>query len=214
MNYPDLEERDATAVLGLVEALTAVQTIDEYAEIAMIGLTEIIPCIDASFNEMNPSAQRIRWSAIPENSLMDEYAPLFAEFMLQNPLVRYFHETEDTRAMMWSDFVTMGVIRQTELHQKMFRPLGVEHQMALVLPAPPGIVVGFGVNTGVEGFTERDRAVMNTLRPHLSHYYRVIQLRDEFSGLQRTIRRRGWTGALANGDGIVEAVSDNAVELQ
>ncbi len=55
---------------------------------------------------MNPSAQPIRWSAIPENSLMDEYAPVFAEFMLQNPLVRHFSEIEDTRAMMWSDLAT------------------------------------------------------------------------------------------------------------
>lgn len=214
MHSPELEERDAAAVLGLVEALTTAQTIDEYAVIAMTGLSEIIPCIDASFNEMNPSAQRIRWSAIPKNSLMDKYAPLFAELMLQNPLVRYFNETEDTRAMMWSDLATLDQIRQTELHQEMFRPLGVYSQLALVLPAPPGIIVGFAVNTGVEGFSERDRAVMNTLRPHLAHYYRVIQLRDELSGLQRALRTRGWTAALADGEGIVEAVSDNARHLE
>ncbi len=214
MHSPELEERDAAAVLGLVEALTTAQTIDEYAVIAMTGLTELIPCIDASFNEMNPSSQRIRWAAVPENSLMDEYAPLFAELMLQNPLVRYFNETEDTRAMMWSDLATLDQIRRTRLYQEMFRPLGVDSQMALVLPTPPGIIVGFAVNTGPEGFTERDRTVMNTLRPHLAHCYRAIQLRDELTGLQRTIRWRGWTGALANGDGIVEAVSDNALQLE
>jgi DNA-binding CsgD family transcriptional regulator len=214
MPAKELEQRDMAAVLGLVEALTTAQTIDEYAVIAMTGLTELIPCIDASFNEMNPSAQRIRWSAVPENSLMDEYAPLFAELMLQNPLVRHFNETEDTRAMMWSDLATVDQIRQTELYQEMFQPLGVESQMALVLPAPPGIIVGFAVNSGAEGFTERDRTVMNTLRPHLAHCYRVIQLRRELTGLQRTLRSRGWTGALANGDGIVEAVSDNARQLR
>ncbi|MDR9451167.1 MAG: LuxR C-terminal-related transcriptional regulator [Acidimicrobiia bacterium] len=214
MHSPKLDERDAAAVLGLVETLTTAQTIDEYAVIAMTGLSELIPCIDSSFNEMNPSAQRIRWRAIPENSLMDDYAPLFAELMLQNPLVRHFNETEDTRAMMWSDLATLDQIHATELHQEMFRPLGVDSQMALVLPAPPGIIVGFAVNTGAEGFSERDRSVMNTLRPHLAHYYRVIQLRDELSSLQRALRTRGWTGALANGDGIVEAVSDDARQLE
>ena len=214
MQAAALNERDTTSVLRLVEALTAAQTIDEYAVITMTGLTEIIPCIDASFNEMNPSAQRIQWSAIPENSRMGEYAPLFAELMLQNPLVRHFDETEDTRAMMWSDFATLDQIRRTELHQQMFGPLGVDSQMALVLPTPPGIIVGFAVNRGAEGFTERDRAVMNTLRPHLAHYYRVMQLRDELSDLHRTVRGHGWTGALANSDGIVEAVSDNARQLE
>lgn len=212
MERTALDERDAAAVLALVEDLTTAETVDDYAVIAMTGLTELIPCIDASFNEMNPSAGRIRWSAVPQNSLMEDFAPLFADLMLQNPLVRHFHETEDTRAMMWSDLASLDEIHQTELHQEMFRPLGVHSQMALVLPTPPGIVVGFAVNTGMEGFSERDRAVMNTLRPHLAHTYRVIQLRAELIGLQERVR--GWTGALADGEGVVQAVSANARQLE
>ena len=213
MDVPRLEEGDAARVLGLVEALTATQTVDEYADVAMTGLTELIPCIDASFNEMNPSAQRIRWRAIPENHLMDVYAPLFAELMLQNPLVRHFHETEDTRTLMWSDLAPLESIRQTELHQEMFRPLGVDSQMAVVLPAPPGIIVGFAVNTGPDGFTERDRTVMNSLRPHLAHFYRVIQLREEISRMRGVAGNRTWAGALADADGVIEAASMNASDL-
>lgn len=214
MHAPQLEERDAAAVLGLVEALTTAQTLDEFAVITMTGLTEMIPCIDSSFNEINPGAHGIRWRSVPQNSRMDEYAPLFAELMYQNPLVGYFEETEDTRAMMWSDVATSDQIKKTELYQEMFRPLGVDSQMVVVLPAPPGIVVGFAVNAGAEGFTERDRAVMNTLRPHLAHHYRVIQLRDQVSGLQRAVPTHGWTGALADGDGIVAEVTDNAGQLE
>lgn len=214
MHSQGIDDRDAVPILALVEALTTARTIDEYAAITMTHLSKMIPCIDASFNEANPGAQRIRWSAIPENSRMGEFAPIFAELMLQNPLIRYFDETGDTRAMMWSDLATLDEIQQTELYQEMFGPLGVSSQMALVLPAPPGIIVGFAVNSGGEGFTERDRAILNTLRPHLAHYYRVIQLRDEFSDLHRSLRMRGWTAALADRDGIVEAVSDNARQLE
>lgn len=213
MSTRQLAERDGAAVLGLVEALTAAQNLDEYAVITMTGLTDLIPCIDASFNEMNPTAQRIRWRSLPENSRMDDYAPLFAELMHQNPLVRHFHDTEDTRAMMWSDLASLDQIRRTELYQEMFRPLGVDSQMALVLPTPPGIIVGFAVNSGADGFTERDRAVMNALRPHLAHFYRSIQLRDELSDLRCALRAQGWTGALADGDGRIEAVTDNARQL-
>lgn len=212
--HSPLDKGDTEAVLGLVEALTTVRTLDEYAVITMTGLTELIPCIDASFNEINPGAHGIRWRSVPENSRMDEYAPLFAELMHQNPLVGYFEETEDTRAMMWSDVASLDQIKKTELYQEMFRPLGVDSQMVVVLPAPPGIVVGFAVNAGAEGFTERDRAVMNTLRPHLAHHYRVIQIRDDLAELQRALRTRGWTGALASGDGMVEAVTDNARQLE
>jgi DNA-binding CsgD family transcriptional regulator len=86
--------------------------------------------------------------------------------------------------------------------------------MAMTLPAPPGIVVGFAVNSGPEGFTERDRAVMNALRPHLAHAYRSVQLTDELSAVRRALHTRGWTGALADGDGVVRAVTDNARTLE
>ncbi|MGC2239498.1 MAG: helix-turn-helix transcriptional regulator [Acidimicrobiia bacterium] len=204
MLHSSLEESDAAAILRLLETLTAAETLDEYAHMTMVGLIELIPCIDASYNEMNPSANRISWASEPQNDAMDEYAPLFARLMRQNPLVRHFEDTADTRAMMWADVASFEDIAQTELYQEMFRPLGVEAQMAMVVPTPPGIVVGFAVNTGVEGFTERDRAVFNTLRPHLAHFYRSIQLRE------MARQAPGWTGALANGEGIVERVTDNS----
>ena len=62
-----LEEADAAAVLGVVEQLTNAETIDEFARLAMVGLGELITCIDVSYNEMNPSAGRIEWMAEPAN---------------------------------------------------------------------------------------------------------------------------------------------------
>lgn len=208
MPHPALEEGDAFAVLDLVESLTEAQTLDRYSRMAMIGMRELIPCIDSSYNEMNPSAGRIKWTAEPENSRMGEFAPLFARLMRQNPLVKHFEDTADTRAMMWSDFMSPDELEQTELWQEMFRPLGVYSQMAMVVPTPPGIVVGFAVNTDESGFSERDRAVFNALRPHLAHFYRSIRLREEARDIP------GWTGALANGEGLIEAVTENAADLE
>lgn len=208
MRHPALEEGDSAAILDLVERLTAATTLDAYSRMSMAGMRELIPCIDASYNEMNPSAGRIRWTAEPENSRMGEFAPLFARLMRQNPLVKHFEDTADTRAMMWSDFETPEETQSTELWQEMFRPLGVYSQMAMVVPTPPGIVVGFAVNTGEEGFSERDRAVFNTLRPHLAHFYRSIRL------LEEAAEQPGWTSALADGDGVITAVTTNADDLE
>lgn len=202
-----LEEADAARVLGVVEELTTAETIDEFARLAMVGLHELIPCIDMSYNEMNPSAGRIEWTSEPVDPRMAEFAPVFSRLMHQNPLVTYFERTADTRAMMWSDLVPFERFERTELYQEMFRPLGIRSQMAMIVPTPPGIVVGFAANTDRAGFSERDRAVFNTLRPHLAHFYRSIQLRD-------LVRRSpGWTGALADAQGVVHAVTDDAAEL-
>ncbi len=207
MLHPTLADADAAAVLGLVESLTTAQTVDQFARFAMVGIRELIPCTDASYNEMNPDAGRIRWSAEPDHDRMDEFVPLFSRLMRQNPLVRHFEDTADTRAMMWSDLVSFEQLARTALYKQMFRPLGIKAQMALVVPTPPGIVVGFAVNTGAQGFTERDRCVFNALRPHLAHVYRSIQLREQVR------RTPGWTGALADREGIAQAVTEDAIEL-
>ena len=56
MSSANLENGDAAVVLDVVESLTTARTLDEYSRIAMVGIRELIPCIDASYNEMNPGA--------------------------------------------------------------------------------------------------------------------------------------------------------------
>lgn len=211
MSGPPLEEHDVGAVVELVEAFSAASSVDEYAQITMTGLYDLVTCIDVSYNEMVPSEGRIEWTAVPDQGpKLEEFAPIFEKLMRQNPLVRHFEDTGDTRAMMWSDFVSLEQLQETPLFQEMFRPLGIASQMAVTLPTPPGIVVGFAINSDRNGFEDRDRTILNALRPHLAHAYRAIQLRDQLSAL----KQRGWTGALADADGVIEAVTANAGELE
>lgn len=215
MGETEFGENEAVAVLELVDAISSASSVDDYAQTAMAGLAELITCIDVSYNEMVPSEGRIQWQVIPDQGpKLEEFVPVFEKLMRQNPLVKHFDDTGDTRAMMWADLMPLEQFQQTELFQEMFSPLGVHSQMAVTLPTPPGIVVGFAVNSDANGFDERDRRILNTLRPHLAHAYRSIQLRDELSAVRSAIRARGWTGALANGAGIVEAVTENAGALE
>src|SRR3989442_12174142 len=43
--------------------------------------------------------------------------------------------------------------------------------MAFVLPAPPPLVVGVALNRGRRDFSERDRTILNLLRPHVVQAY-------------------------------------------
>lgn len=215
MAWQRLDEADTGAVLDVVDEIRRARTLESYADVAMAAIFHLIECQDVSYNEMNPAAGRIDWKALPDQgALMDDFAPIFARLMRQNPLVRHFEETGDTRAMMWSDFLSVEQIHATELHREMFRHLGIDHQMAVTLPTPSGIVIGFAVN-GPTPFSERDRAILNTLRPYLSHTYRTIQLGDELSEIRRSLQDGGWSSALVNGDGEVREsirAADDALE--
>lgn len=210
MAWADLDRRDADATLALVDEIRRVATLDAYADAVMSGLFDLIDCQDVSYNEIDPSARRVAWRTLPDQGeLMAEFAPTFERLMQQNPLIHHYDLTGDTRALMWSDFMPVEQLRQTELHREMFSKLGIDHQMAVTLPAAPGIIVGVAVNSP-SPFTERDRAIMNTLRPYLSHTYRSIQLGDELSTVRARLRDGGWVAALAAPDGEVTHVGDEA----
>src|SRR5690606_3161536 len=192
-----------------------VTNLEGFVRTAMHGLLDLIPSIDCSYNEMNPSAERAAYQVwpLPEDpGLLGRSMPAFERLMRQNPLVKHMEATRDTRALMWSDFVTIEEIRSTELWHELFRHLGVDSQMAVSLPTPEGVVVGFALNRGREGFSERDRAVLNTLRPHLVHAYRTVQLDAGLSLLQHALGATGWTAALVADDAEVTSITDGGVE--
>ncbi len=51
-------------------------------------------------------------------------------------------EIRDPRACRLSDVIDLAVFRERELYQHVFRPLGVEHQLVVTLPAPPTLLIG------------------------------------------------------------------------
>lgn len=68
----------------------------------------------------------------------------------------------------WSDFYTRAQLRNTAHYTDYRRPDGIEHGLHLAIPAPAGIVrkVSLWRGPGRE-FSERDRLVLQLLRPHL-----------------------------------------------
>ena len=70
-------------------------------------------------------------------------------------------------AAKMSDFFTLRAFRRLGLHAAMCRPLGIDYVMKIYLETgSPGASVIF--DRGGRDFSERDRAVLNTLGPHLA----------------------------------------------
>ena len=64
------------------------------------------------------------------------------------------------------------------MYSDVYRPLGLEHELMLSLPEPPGRTAGpgrtvrlFFVRGPGPDFSERDRALLTLLRPHLHQAY-------------------------------------------
>ncbi len=91
----------------------------------------------------------------------------------------YPERTGDLRSVVKpSDFYSARQWHSTGMYCDIFRPLGSEHQFGLCLPDPavPGAGPGrtvrlFFLRGPGPDFTERDRAVLTLLRPHLHQAY-------------------------------------------
>jgi DNA-binding CsgD family transcriptional regulator len=77
-----------------------------------------------------------------------------------------------------ADFYSARQWRSTGMYTDYYRPLGIEHDLMLTLPAGPGPAIDpqqsvrllFVRGPGPD-FTERDRALLTLLRPHLHRAY-------------------------------------------
>ena len=92
----------------------------------------------------------------------------------------YPERTGDLRSVLKiDDFYSARQWHSTGMYCDLYRPYGVEHELMLSLPEPPGPAAGPGrtirlfLFRGPDGsdFTERDRAILTLLRPHFHHAY-------------------------------------------
>lgn len=59
----------------------------------------------------------------------------------------------------------------------------MEHQMSVTLPAPAPMVFAFVLGNHEEDFSDRDRLVMNALRPHLAYIWRNVRDQERLRAL-------------------------------
>jgi DNA-binding CsgD family transcriptional regulator len=117
-----------------------------------------------------------------------------------------------------SDFLSVAALDQREgIYQQFLQPLAIEDQMQFFLPvAQPGdwqqlaatntVQAGFILNRGERSFTERDRLILNLLRPHLFQAYqntqKYAQVSQALGQLQRSVNHLGLVSL--NRDGQVQ----------
>ena len=84
-----------------------------------------------------------------------------------HPLINYYSTTNDGSAKKISDFWTQEEFHASPIYQEIYRKIGVEYQISLALPAPKPTVLAMVAVRSTSDFTERNRSVLNVLRPHL-----------------------------------------------
>jgi DNA-binding CsgD family transcriptional regulator len=175
-----VSERDSRTLLGIVG--------DDRSDLPAAGLPmsllcelkDQIRCDDLSFFGFD-SARQTLWflQEIPADADDSAYEQPFWEHYWDFDPVCHPDRTGDLRSVTKiSDFYSARELHSTGFYSGYSRPVGIEHHLMLCLPAGPPRTPGPGRSVGLmffrgpgPDFSERDRALLALLRPHLHQAY-------------------------------------------
>src|SRR4051794_13326201 len=168
----------ASELHGLLELLGEAHHAEDLAgfRTALLDvLPRIIPAAYTSYNEVRADGTPLVTMVTPE--VPDRILRNWARYGHQNPLVQHHLTTRDPRAYRLSDVVAMSEFHERELYHEVFVPLGVEHQLAVALPAPPRLLIGLAF-ADAHDFTDVQRQLLDLARPHLIQAHANAALRE------------------------------------
>jgi DNA-binding CsgD family transcriptional regulator len=169
-------------VLQITARAVEFRDLPEFRAGVVALVRELVPCESASYNELRPGAPPIV-VAHPVARPTVESLEIFDRFAGENPLIAHYMRTGNGQPVRFSDLVSRRRLHALTLYDQLYRPMGIEHQIAFVMPSPPGEVVGIALNRESHDFTGEEAAMLNLLRAPLRACYERLVEREELTSL-------------------------------
>jgi len=179
-----LPERELHGLLELLGEVHHVETLDGFRTALLDVLPRIIPARYTSYNEISADGHPLVTLVAPQAP--PEVLRNWGRLGHQNPLVQAHLRTHDTRVHRLSDVTDMRAFRELELYHEVFVPLGVEHQLAVTLPAPPRLLIGL-VFADPDDFTDSQKHLLDLARPHLIQAHANAAVRERMADVLRAL---------------------------
>ena len=187
-----------------IQQIYTIHNLDTFGLDTLKIIDRLVPSEIPSFNSTHLQTRQL--SGIFLHHSPDFYTPELQEVVCkyyeEHPIAQHMPQTIGG-AYKISDFITQSEFHCLEgLYQQYLGLFSIEDQMTIFLPQPSTIdakntlqiesmLVGFSLNRTRRSFTERDRSILNLLRPHLSQAYfnaqRFRQLHQNAYQLQQSL---------------------------
>jgi DNA-binding CsgD family transcriptional regulator len=210
---PQLPARDLHAALAFVDEAHSFTDLDSFRTGILPGLEKLVPCDLVGYNEVYPGGEKSLVITHPDPPL-EIAGEALSRLAHQHPLIAV-QANGDDRTYKISDFLSRREFHSLELYDELYRLLDAEDQIAFGLPGP--MVIGIAMNRDRRSFGERDRTLLDLLRPHLARAHARLREREQLDQLieilEHGLQERD-TAVLALGpDGSIAAASGAALDL-
>jgi DNA-binding NarL/FixJ family response regulator len=215
---------DTQSLLQGIQTLYTLCNLETFAVNALTIVNQLVPSDRPHFHATVVRTRQTSRSFMPD---CPGYTPELESLIHQNfdehPLLQHMPQVLHG-AYQLSDFVSQKELHCLEVvYQQFLRPLDSEEQITIFLPntnlgswrkltQTDATLFGFSLHR-VRRFTERDRLILNLLRPHLSQAHanaqQYQQLQQNLSQLHHTLNHLGLV--VLNSEGQVQEITPQAV---
>ncbi|MBV9465527.1 MAG: hypothetical protein JO169_05375 [Solirubrobacterales bacterium] len=210
-----LGQKDLRTVLELAHRAHACESLFSLREEMLGGgLRQLVPYDSIGYNEIDLEARSALGIIDPPEVEFERFAETFLVVAPQHPLVLR-QQGGDLRTGTLSDHLSPRQFHELELYHDFYKRIEVEDQLAFGLPGE--VITAFALCRSRRSFTERDRAALELLRPHLASAYEHARERERVcalvAALESGLERRHMAVIQLDGRGGIEHASPTALEL-
>ncbi len=219
--------KDAETLNQSIQKLYTLRNLDTFGVDALTILNQLVPSDLPSFHITYVRTRQSSDTFLPDfPGFTPEVKKVIYQHFDEHPILHHMPQALNG-AYKVSDFVSQKEICYLEgFYQQYLRPLHLEDQMTFFLPntnsgswcklsQADATLTGFSLHRTQRNFTERDRLMLDLLRPHLFQAYcnaqNYQQLQQELNQLEQSLNRLGLV--ILNGDGQVKQITPPAIVL-
>jgi DNA-binding CsgD family transcriptional regulator len=165
-----LTQKDCKSLLDCIQELHSFRSQSSLLDWLLdSALPQLIPSDWLSYNDVDVRNPQNSVSIVTPKArpALAPLLPRFKEVVHQHPLVVGQIQADDFPVRKISDFLTEEAYHKLALYQDVYRHVGVEYQIAVPIKSTPDHIAAFALSRQHGDYTERDRAILEMLRPHL-----------------------------------------------
>lgn len=165
-----LSQRDLEAVIQAVGRIHGVQTPEQFGQEVVAAINPLVPNSLSVLNVVDPAGPRVFMVGHPAEMITPDRVQRLTEHLHEHPIWRYSRRSGDGQALTISDFLSPAAYEGSDLYQQVYREIDTLDQIAISFSSAQ-LTLALAMNRDRRSFTERDRLVLNLLRPHLVQAY-------------------------------------------
>ena len=167
--------RTLRAALDLLGAMNE-SALDKrvFAQLGVEQLPQLVASEFTTLSICHLASGRREVFGLPAGALSEQDRAAFDRHFHEHPLVRYHAYQGGRGTQRISDSLPIERFRRSALYNDYYRRIRIDHAMALPIYVRDGVLVSFVLNRTRRNFTDRERALLDALRPHLARVYQRL----------------------------------------